>query len=50
MKSIQCRIVNADDEEVRAWAAVTEIEENVIGCGSNARAVRKADREAEGRP
>ena len=30
MKSTQCRIVNADDEEVRAWAALTQIEENLI--------------------
>ncbi|MGY3588024.1 ParB/RepB/Spo0J family partition protein [Bradyrhizobium sp. USDA 4350] len=30
LKSIQCRVVNADDDEVRAWATLTEIDENLI--------------------
>ncbi|WP_410706266.1 ParB N-terminal domain-containing protein [Bradyrhizobium sp. BWC-3-1] len=30
LKSVQCRVVNADDDEVRAWATLTEIDENLI--------------------
>jgi ParB family chromosome partitioning protein len=30
MTTIQCRVVNADDDEVRAWATLAEIDENLI--------------------